>query len=73
MSNYYFTYVLKSKKDNKYYTGYTKNIELRFEQHCNGLVKSTKNRDKTLAVTWEKPNENDIENYYIILAINHKI
>ena len=33
-----------SEKDGKYYTGYTKNIELRFEQHNKGLVKSTKDR-----------------------------
>jgi len=40
----YYTYVLKSKKDNKNYTGYTKDLKLRFEKHQNGLVKSTKNR-----------------------------
>lgn len=33
-----------SEKDNKYYTGYTKNLKLRFEQHKKGLVESTKNR-----------------------------
>ena len=41
---YYYTYVLLSDKDGKHYTGYTKNIELRFEQHNKGLVKSTKER-----------------------------
>ncbi len=40
----YYVYVLLSKKDNKLYTGYTKNLKLRFEQHCKGLVKSTKYR-----------------------------
>ncbi len=40
----FYTYVLISKKDNKLYIGYTKNLKLRFEQHCNGLVKSTKFR-----------------------------
>ena len=40
----YYTYVLQSEKDNKFYTGYTKNIELRFEQHNKGLVQSTKER-----------------------------
>ena len=29
MKDFYFTYILKSEKDNKFYTGYTKNIELR--------------------------------------------
>ena len=40
----YYTYVLQSEKDKKFYTGYTKNLKLRFEQHCQGKVKSTKNR-----------------------------
>lgn len=44
MSQFYYTYVLKSEKDSKFYTGYTKNIELRFEQHEKGLVESTRNR-----------------------------
>jgi len=44
MEELYYTYVLKSCVDGKFYTGYTKNIKLRFEQHNNGLVKSTKER-----------------------------
>ena len=42
--NYYYTYVLQSESDSKYYTGYTNNIERRFEDHNNGKVESTKNR-----------------------------
>ena len=41
---YYYTYVLKSNKDGKFYTGYTKNLKLRLEQHGGGLVDSTKGR-----------------------------
>lgn len=41
---FYFTYVLQSLIDNKFYTGYTKDIELRFEQHQEGMVESTKDR-----------------------------
>lgn len=41
---YYYTYVLKSIKDKKYYTGYTKDLKLRFEQHNKGLVASTSHR-----------------------------
>ena len=41
---FYYTYVLKSKKDHKMYTGYTKNLKLRFELHRKGLVESTKDR-----------------------------
>jgi len=44
MNKFYYTYILLSERDNNYYTGYTKNIELRFEQHNKGLVKSTKDR-----------------------------
>ena len=40
----FYTYVLQSSKDKDFYTGFTKNLKLRFEQHNNGLVESTKNR-----------------------------
>jgi len=40
----HYVYVLLSKKDNKKYTGYTKNLKLRFEQHNKGRVASTKDR-----------------------------
>lgn len=41
---FYFTYVLKSERDNKYYIGSTSNLENRVRSHNNGGVKSTKNR-----------------------------
>lgn len=40
----FYVYVLFSEKDGKLYTGYTKDLELRFEQHQKGYVESTKNR-----------------------------
>ena len=40
----YYVYVLQSSKDNKFYTGYTENLKLRFEEHRKGRVESTKNR-----------------------------
>jgi len=40
----FYTYILQSKKDKKFYVGYTKNLKLRFEHHQKGLVASTKNR-----------------------------
>lgn len=49
----FYTYVLQSKKDNKFYTGFTKNLKLRFEQHQNGLVKSTKNRKPFKLIYYE--------------------
>jgi putative endonuclease len=41
---FYYVYVLRSQKDNRYYTGYTKNLKLRFERHNGGKIESTKNR-----------------------------
>ena len=43
-SQVYYTYVLQSKVDGKFYTGFTKNLKLRFEQHNEQLVESTKSR-----------------------------
>lgn len=40
----FYTYVLKSDRDGKFYTGYTKDLKLRFEKHSKGLVESTKDR-----------------------------
>ena len=38
----YYTYVLQSQKDGKFYIGFTKELKLRFERHNKGLVDSTK-------------------------------
>ena len=40
----YYTYVLRSLKDNQYYTGFTKDLNQRFEQHQKGRIDSTKDR-----------------------------
>ena len=40
----FYVYVLQSQKDKNLYTGYTENLKLRFEQHCNEEVKSTRSR-----------------------------
>jgi putative endonuclease len=40
----YFVYVLLSKKDNKFYTGYTFNLDERIKEHNSGKVSSTKYR-----------------------------
>ena len=53
MRDFYFTYILKSLKDGKFYTGYTKNIELRFEQHNKGSVDSTKDRRPLILIYFE--------------------
>jgi putative endonuclease len=40
----YYTYVLQSNKDGKFYVGFTKDLKLRFENHCKGQVESTRDR-----------------------------
>ena len=40
----YYTYVLKSLKDNQFYAGSTENLKLRFEHHSKGRVESTRQR-----------------------------
>jgi putative endonuclease len=40
----YYTYVLQSESDGQFYTGFTKNLKLRFDQHKKGQVESTKER-----------------------------
>jgi putative endonuclease len=41
---FYYVYILVSEKDGKKYTGFTKNLRLRFKRHQQGLVQSTKDR-----------------------------
>jgi len=40
----FYTYVLQSKKDHKWYTGTTNDLRKRFKEHNTGLSTSTKNR-----------------------------
>ena len=41
---FYYTYILRSKKDGKWYTGYTDNLRKRFKMHNSNQVSSTKGR-----------------------------
>ncbi|MCL4437513.1 GIY-YIG nuclease family protein [Patescibacteria group bacterium] len=50
---FYYIYVLQSKKDNKFYTGYTKNLKSRLKQHQEGKVESTKNRGSLALIYFE--------------------
>jgi putative endonuclease len=38
-----FIYILQSEKNGRFYVGSTDNVERRFSEHQNGIVKSTKN------------------------------
>ena len=49
----YYTYVLHSMVDNQFYTGSTKDLKQRFEQHSKGLVDSTKHRRPLKLVYYE--------------------
>ena len=49
----FYTYVLLSEKDNKFYVGYSKDVKLRFEQHKKGRVESTKNRRPLKLIYYE--------------------
>ena len=40
----YHVYVLLSRKDNKFYTGFTKDLEKRLAEHNEGITKSTNYR-----------------------------
>ena len=39
-----YTYVIRSRKDNKFYTGTTSDLRKLFREHNEGKVMSTKNR-----------------------------
>jgi putative endonuclease len=49
----YYTYVLQSEIDGKFYTGFTKDLKLRFEQHNKKLVDSTKDRTPLTLIYYE--------------------
>jgi putative endonuclease len=40
----FYAYVLQSMKDNRYYYGYTSDLEKRQIEHNRGIVKSTRHR-----------------------------
>jgi len=49
----YYVYILKSLKDNRYYTGSTGNIYDRIKHHKKGISKATKN-SLPLELTYKK-------------------
>jgi len=49
----YYTYVLLSEIDKKFYIGFTKELEERIEEHNNGLVSSTARRRPLKLVYFE--------------------
>ena len=49
----YYTYVLLSEKDGRFYVGFTKNLKLRFEEHKKSQVESTRDRRPVELVYYE--------------------
>jgi len=49
----YYTYVLQSKKDGKFYVGFTIDLKLRFEKHSKGQVDSTRGRRPLKLIYYE--------------------
>lgn len=49
----YYTYILQSKKDRQFYTGYTNDLKERVKLHDMGKVESTKNRLPVKLVYYE--------------------
>ncbi|TSC90706.1 MAG: putative endonuclease [Parcubacteria group bacterium Gr01-1014_2] len=49
----HYVYVLKSRKDDKFYVGYTEDLIRRFKEHQEGKSISTKNRRPLQLVYYE--------------------
>ncbi len=49
----FYTYILKSKKDGKMYTGFTKDLRKRFKQHNDNLDGYTKGRGPFKIIYYE--------------------
>ena len=49
----FYTYVLLSEKDEKFYVGFTKDLRERLEKHETGKVKSTANRRPLKLIYYE--------------------
>lgn len=56
----FYVYILKSKLDNKFYTGFTGNLRQRVKDHKNGNVESTKNRRPLELIYYEAYNEKEL-------------
>ena len=56
----YYVYLLRSDKDKKFYIGYTSSLTLRFKEHSEGLVNSTKHRKPLQLVYYESYNSKDL-------------
>ena len=53
----FYTYVIQSKKDDRWYTGYTNDLRKRFNQHNNNEVVATKGRGPFELIYYEACKE----------------
>ncbi|MFH1800290.1 MAG: GIY-YIG nuclease family protein [Candidatus Omnitrophota bacterium] len=49
----FYTYVLQSQRDKKFYTGFCKDLRKRFKEHSQGRVASTKGRGPFEVIYYE--------------------
>jgi len=49
----YHVYLLRSNKDSSFYIGYTNDIQRRFQEHNNGLVRYTRSRKPWRLIYYE--------------------
>lgn len=49
----HYLYIIKSRKDNKLYTGFTSNLKRRIKEHNDGMVYSTKFRRPFILIYYE--------------------
>lgn len=65
---HFYVYILLSRKDNKFYIGFTSNLKQRLTQHAKGEVRSTKNRRPFKLIHYEYfVNETDAKAREIFL------
>lgn len=55
----FYVYVLESKKDKKWYTGYSADLQRRFEEHNKGLVYATRKRRPFKLIYYEACHNED--------------
>jgi putative endonuclease len=56
----YYVYLLQSQKDKGYYIGYTSDLKLRFSQHLDGKVESTKHRRPLELIYYESYSSKEL-------------
>lgn len=49
----FYTYVLQNEVDENFYSGFTQDLKLRFDQHNKGYVESTKDRRPLKLIYYE--------------------